>query len=171
VAGGMGAGGRILNVVERFDFRKGEWETVAEMPSAREHAVGAVAGDRMYVLGGRTLRSDSIDVVEVYDPENDRWRRAAPLPQDAGSLEAAAVDGFVLAIGGDDDREGWVTGAVQRYDPTSNEWTQLPPMRTKRHGMAAAIAGDRLWTFGGSPCARFAASPIVESFDLRLVSG
>ena len=46
---------------------------------------------------------------------------------------------------------------------------QLPPMRTKRHGMAAAIAAGRLYTFGGSPCARFAASDIVESFDLELV--
>jgi N-acetylneuraminic acid mutarotase len=171
VAGGMGAGGKVLDVVERFDFRTRRWERAADMPSAREHAASAVSGERMYVLGGRTLRSDSIDVVEVYDPANDRWRRATPLPQDAGSLEAASVEGFVLAIGGDDDREGWVTDAVQRYDPTSNQWTPLPPMRTKRHGMAAAIAGDRLWTFGGSPCARFAASPIVESFDLRLVSG
>ena len=170
VAGGMGAGGEVLDVVERFDFRTRRWERVADMPSAREHAAGAVAGGRMYVLGGRTLRSDSIDVVEVYDPAEDRWRRAAPMPQDAGSLEAAAVERFVLAIGGDDDREGWVTDAVQRYDPVSDRWTRLPAMRTKRHGMAAAIAGERLWTFGGSPCARFAASPIVESFDLRLVT-
>ena len=72
----------------------------------------------------------------------------------------------MLTVGGDDDREGWVTGALQRYDPRADEWTQLPPMRTKRHGMAAAVAGDRLWTFGGSPCAQFAARSIVESYDL-----
>ena len=170
IAGGIGAGGKIENVLERFDFRTRTWERAADMPTAREHVAGTVAGDRFYVLGGRTLRSDSIDVAEVYDPAHDRWRRAAPMPQDAGSLEAASVDGYVLAIAGDDDREGWVTGALQRYEPESNEWTQLPPMRTKRHGMAAAVVGDRLWTFGGSPCARFAASRIVESFDLRLVT-
>ena len=169
VAGGIGAGGVIENVLERYDFRTRRWERMAAMPTAREHVAGTVEGDRLYVLGGRTLRSDSIDAVEVYDPAHDRWRRAAPMPQDAGSLEAAAVDGYVLAIAGDDDREGWVTGALQRYDPQSNEWTQLPPMRTKRHGMAAATVDGRLWTFGGSPCARFAASRIVESFDVRLV--
>lgn len=170
VVGGMGAGGRIQNVLERFDFRTRRWERAADMPTTREHMAGTVSDGRFYVLGGRTLRSDSLDVAEVYDPQHDRWRRAAAMPQDAGSLEAAAVDGYVLAIAGDDDREGWVTGAIQRYDAESNEWSQLPPMRTKRHGMAAAAVGGRLWTFGGSPCARFAASRIVESFDLSLVA-
>jgi len=41
-------------------------------------------------------------------------------------------------------------------------------MRTERHGTAAAQGGGRLWIFGGSPCAKFAASDVVESFDLRL---
>jgi non-specific serine/threonine protein kinase len=122
------------------------------------------------VAGGRTLTSDSIDVVERYEPDADRWTRVRALPQRAGSFDAVSVDGYLVTVGGDNDAEGWVTGAVQRYDPRTNAWTQLPEMRTKRHGHAVAIAGDRLWAFGGSPCARFAARDIVESFDLRQVS-
>ena len=34
----------------------------------------------------------------------------------------------------------------------------------------AAYAADRIWAFGGSPCARFAASDIVESFDASRVA-
>jgi Kelch motif len=171
VAGGMTRNGRLSNAFEAFDFRTERWRRLAPIPTPREHMIGAAVDGAVYVAGGRTLTSDSIDVMERYDPETDRWTRVAPMPQDAGSLEGASVDSYFLAVAGDDDREGWVTGKIQRYDPGSNSWSQLPEMRTKRHGMAAAVADGRLWVFGGSPCARFAASDIVESFDLSLVSG
>jgi hypothetical protein len=38
-------------------------------------------------------------------------------------------------------------------------------MRTPRHGFAAAMLGSRIYAIGGSPCALFAASDIVESYD------
>jgi N-acetylneuraminic acid mutarotase len=170
VAGGMTRNGRLSNVLEAFDFRTEEWRRLADMPTPREHMIGAAVEGSFFVAGGRTLTTDSIDTFERYDPAGDRWTRVARMPQDAGSLEAASIDGYFVAVGGDDDREGWVTGAIQRYDPRSNQWVQLPEMRTKRHGMAAAVAGGRLWVFGGSPCARFAATDIVESFDASLVA-
>jgi N-acetylneuraminic acid mutarotase len=169
VAGGMTENGRLSAALEAFDFRTREWERLASMPTPREHVAAAVLDGRLYVMGGRTLETDSLDVVERYDPATNAWERLAPLPQRAGSFEGVAVAGRVLAIAGDDDREGWVTGAIQSYDPATDRWSQLPEMRTKRHGHAAAVAVGRLYTFGGSPCARFAASDIVESFDLGMV--
>jgi non-specific serine/threonine protein kinase len=160
----------VLSTLEAFDFTTGEWARRADMPTAREHAAYAAAADRLYVFGGRTPGNDAITVVETYEPGADRWRRVAQLPQRAGSFEAVVVDGYVVTVGGDSDIEGWVTGAVQRYDPARNAWLQLPEMRTKRHGMAVAYAGDRIWAFGGSPCARFAASAIVESFEASRVA-
>lgn len=169
VAGGMTENGRLSAALEAYDFETRRWQRLADMPTPREHVASAVLDGELYVMGGRTLQTDSLNVVERYDPAMDRWEAIAPLRQRAGSFEGAAVNGRVLAIAGDDDREGWVTGAIQSYDPSADRWSQLPQMRTKRHGLAAAIAAGRLYTFGGSPCARFAASDIVESFDLRLV--
>lgn len=169
VAGGMTDNGRLSPAVEAYDFGSGRWERLADIPTPREHVSSAVLDGRLYVMGGRSLVTDSLNTVERYDPATDTWEEVAPLRQRAGSLEGASVNGRVLAIAGDDDREGWVTGAIQSFDPDSGRWTQLPPMRTKRHGMSAAVADGRLYTFGGSPCARFAASDIVESFDLSLV--
>ena len=145
VAGGMSANGRLSDALEAFDFRTGEWERLAPIPTPREHVAAAVLDGHLYVMGGRTLETDSLDVVERYDPATDSWERLAPLPQRAGSFEGTAVD-----------------------DPATDSWSQLPEMRTKRHGHAAANAAGRLYTFGGSPCARFAARDIVESFDLRM---
>jgi hypothetical protein len=169
VAGGLSSHGRLSSALESYDFKTRRWQRLADMPTAREHVAAAVLDGKLYVMGGRSLEDDSLSVVERYDPAAARWETVAALRQAVGSLEGAAVDGRVLAIAGDDDREGWVTGAIQSYDPARDRWSLLPPMRTQRHGMAASIAAGRLYTFGGSPCARFAASDIAESFDLGFV--
>lgn len=170
VVGGMGANGRLLPTHEAYDFRTRRWQRLADLPTPREHAAGATLDGRFYVIGGRVHGSDAVDVVERYDPRTDGWDRLAGLPQRSGSLGVEAFSDKVLAVGGDDDAEGWVTGATQAYDPATDRWSQLPPMRTWRHGMGTSLAGGRLYAVGGSECALFAASDANESFDLRLVN-
>jgi len=163
VAGGMRSG-RAVRTVEAYDFKTGRWRRVADMPRSREHAAGAVVGGRFYVVGGRDLRDDSLETVERYDAARDAWEPMPPLPQPSGGLEAFELSGALVAMGGGDDRERWVTGAVQRLDPRTRTWSRLADMRTPRHGFGAAVADGSVWTFGGSPCALFAASDIVERF-------
>ena len=53
---------------------------------------------------------------------------------------------------------------MERYDPATNQWTQLPGLPTPRGGLGAAIAGKRLVTIGGeSPTGVF---NTVEVLDL-----
>ncbi|MFC1530263.1 kelch repeat-containing protein, partial [Gemmatimonadota bacterium] len=44
----------------------------APMPTARHSAVGAVIGNKFYVIGGNTP-SGSTDVIEIYDPSTNSW--------------------------------------------------------------------------------------------------
>lgn len=163
VAGGLAAG-TPLATVEAYDFGDGRWHRVADMPAPREHAAAAALDGRFYVIGGRNRRTDALADVTAYDPATDSWEAVADLPVASGGLEAVSYDGAILAMGGGDDRGGTVTGAVQRYDVGRDAWTQLPRMRTARHGFGAAVAGEAIYTFGGSPCALFAATDIVETF-------
>ncbi len=163
VAGGLSRGVPLARL-EIFDFGERRWSRGPDMPSGREHIAGAVLGGKFYVVGGRDRRTDALPHVERYDPAGRRWERLAPLPVPAGGLEAVVVEGAVLAMGGGNDRAGTVTGAVQRFEAKRGSWEQLPAMRTPRHGLGAAYAGGRLYAFGGSPCPRFAATDIVESF-------
>jgi hypothetical protein len=55
---------------------------------------------------------------------------------------------------------------VQEWDPKTSDWTLLSGMRTPRHGHATAVAMNRIWVFGGSPCAYFNSTDSVE--DLKL---
>lgn len=146
-----------------FDFDSSRWSRLPSMPSRREHVGQAVVGDRLYVLGGRSETVTASKVTEVYDASEGRWERLPDMPQGTGGLIGVVVDGDVIAVGGGNDMAGTVTGAVQRWDPRERRWTRLSDLRTPRHGHAATVAEDRIWVFGGSPCAYFNATDSVES--------
>lgn len=169
LAGGA-TGQRELSRVDAYDLKTGRWSRLADMPTARQHVGAATVDGKLYVLGGRDGRSDAIDVAERHDPRTDRWETLPSMPQATGGLDTVTIGGTVVAIGGGNDRAGTVTGAVQRFDPGSDRWERLPDLRTPRHGHGAAYAGGRLWVFGGSPCAYYAASDLVESLPEPSVS-
>lgn len=145
-----------------FDFRTGRWSRLPNMPSRREHVGDAVVDGKLYVLGGRAPHSLAVDTAQRYNAAARRWESLPPMPVPAGGLAGVAAKGKAIAIGGGNDEAGTVTGAVQEFDPASGEWTRLPDLRTPRHGHGAALVGDKIWVFGGSDCAYFNATDLVE---------
>lgn len=140
-AGGMLAGnpGHAGKVFEIFDFRLRRCMRGPDMPTAREHLAGAVLKGRFYVIGGRNPYTDALPNAEAYDPRTKSWQKLAPLPVPSGGLGAVAADGAVYAIGGGNDRASTVIGAVQKFDERTLHWSEVPTMRTKRHGFGVAF--------------------------------
>jgi N-acetylneuraminic acid mutarotase len=150
-----------------YDFDTRKWSGLPSMRTKREHVGGTVLGDDLYVLGGREESDLASRVAEVYDVKERRWRTLPSMPVGAGGLGAVTVDGDVIAVGGGDDGAGTVTGAVQEWDPKIESWSLIANgMRTPRHGHATAAWGDKIWVFGGSPCAYYNATDSVESVKL-----
>lgn len=145
-----------------FDFGSRRWSRLPSMPRPRDHTGSIAIGDTLYVLGGRTPKSFAVKTAESYDVERRRWNRLAPMPVGSGGLGVVAADGRLFAVGGGNDLAETVTGAVQELEPGSGEWTQLPSLRTPRHGHGTALADGKIWVFGGSPCAYFNATDGVE---------
>lgn len=143
---------------EVFDPATGRWSQAADAPTARNSAAAAVIDDEIYVVGGRqahaqpdgSLRQVNLSTLEIYDPQADRWRTGAPMPQAQGGLAAAAFDGKLYVFGG----EQWVPdqkvfASSWRYDPATDRWDALPDLPTPRHGLAAATVGNRIHVVGG----------------------
>lgn len=142
-----------------FDPATEEWSAAPDMPTARNsHAAVAIDG-KMYVVGGRQFTQQengeyaSVNVasLEVYDPVAESWETLAPLPQAAGGITAAVVDGKLYAFGGEQwvpeqavIAEAWV------YEPAVDQWTAAPDMPTPRHGIAAGAIDDQIFVIGGA---------------------
>ena len=152
------------------------WETARPLPMARNSAAAALMDGAIWVAGGRTVSGGGTGRLDRYDPGEDRWDTLAPIPpspetgqQVGGGLAMAAISGRLAAFGGEWFAPGG--GGVFRetwlYDPRADRWEAGPPMRTPRHGLAAAAVDGVIYAIaGGEVVSGGRAGAVVEALRL-----
>jgi N-acetylneuraminic acid mutarotase len=76
------------------------WRTHAPLPTPRTEVAAAVAGGRIYVVGGYLADGSSTGEVDYYLPSADRWFRAPNLPAEVNHAAATSAGGRVVVAGG-----------------------------------------------------------------------
>jgi Kelch motif len=145
VAGGMvGASGRYVLRLQRFDPRRNSWTRGPDLPGEARAAAGAAFGGRLYVVGGQTSRGVSGRVF-AYDVRSRRWSIRAPLPSPVYNAGAAALRGRL-----------YVAGGVRRIDPVrtvfvydGTRWRTTAPLPQALHTLALVPFRGELWAIGG----------------------
>ena len=101
---------------------RGSWTMVASMLQGVDHASAGTDGSNLFIFGGRSdgvnVNDAGIDLVQVYDPQRNSWRRGpAPLPFGRGGMGAAVfLGGRFFVFGGEtklhaeDSNAVWATG-------------------------------------------------------------
>jgi N-acetylneuraminic acid mutarotase len=163
VAGGM----TVLNTeyqdavssVIAFNTTSGAWqrlhENAANIPSGRQHALGAVVGNTLYVVGGRWFEKINVraDVFMLnLDHEEEGWSTADnAMPTARGGIYGAVADGKIFVFGGEanPDSENGVFSQVEAFDLESRTWEELPDMPVPRHGSSAVGVGHSIYIPGG----------------------
>ena len=170
---------RGLGTVEAYDPASNTWKELTPMPTPRNHAaIGAVNG-KIYVIGGRVgaafigLASDT-SLVEVYDPATDTWGTpGARMPTTRSALAYGVYNNRIYVAGGEfqDPQQQTVFRTFEDYDAASNTWTVLPPMAIARHGVAAAVIGNRFYAVSGdvqsSGTGVEVSTPVVSAFEFN----
>ena len=151
-----------LSSVEIYDIPSGTWSSAAEMPTARHHHGAATMDGQVVVAGGRGESDLSSDAVEQFDPARGRWTSLPSLPLGAGGLALVATPQLLIAIGGGDDDEQWVTPAAWALGSGAEEWIRLADLNVPRHGHGAAAVSSGVFVFGGAPCPGFGTSDVAE---------
>lgn len=127
------------------------WTTAAPLPNPRNHLGATVLNGKAYVLGGQHTYKEgttSQKQVDVYNPANDSWARAADLPHSRSHISASTfvMDGRLIVAGGsvNNGTSGASTTEVAMYDPGSNKWSQLPALPSGRKTPVAGTDGTRI---------------------------
>jgi N-acetylneuraminic acid mutarotase len=146
----------VVGTVEEYDPATNQWRSRAAMPTARNHFFAGAVGGKIYAIDGRigsvfVTKSDTIDLVEAYDPATDHWALAARAPTTRGDVTGEAHNGLLYVAGGEfQDFERKMTfWAVEVLNPVTGAWSTLPHMQVARHGFAAAFIGNKLHVMGG----------------------
>ena len=161
-------GDRSVTVAETavFDPATNSWSTLAPMPTPRNHLGAAVVRGKIYVIGGRP---DQLNVNEAYDPVTNTWSVKAPMPTARSGLAVASLDNFIFAFGGEGNRASPVGTFSQTevYNVDLDLWTILQPMPVPRHGIGAAVVGNRILIPGGATIEGVGATAQSEVFAVN----
>lgn len=121
----------------------------------QEHGVAGF-DDKIFVVGGVHYNNnntvETVNLVEYYATEKQKWHVAAPLPQAVNHANAAAVDGKVYVLGSLSAGVNW-TALPDTYVYTfgNDSWTALAPMPegTARGASAIEVYKDTVYLAGG----------------------
>lgn len=131
------------------------------IPSARDHACGAVVGGALYFIGGR--RTGISAAVHAYTP-GGAWEGKAVMPTARAGMGCGVVGDEIVVVGGEGNAAAplGVFPQVEAYAPATNTWRSLDSMRTPRHGMGAAGHDGKLYVPGGATRAGFGSTSKFE---------
>jgi hypothetical protein len=138
VSGGLGADGQLVTDAEMFDGNK--WTKIGTPLAPLNHLAAVSDGHCYYAIGGRGVDEDDVkDTVESYCLATHKWSLLKSLPTPVADVGAALVGGQIVVAGGEAGTTRYAS--VWAYNISSNTWSNLPPMKAERHGLALLSAG------------------------------
>ena len=145
-----------------YALQDDDWDPLPPLRHARAAAAAAVVGDKIVVVGGQA-NGKLVPQTEVYD--GHEWTDAKDIPTPREHLGAASDGRYLYAVGGRQLSNDANSTAFERYDPESNEWTELEPMPEKVGSVGVGYAAGRIVAVGGED----ADKPYddVQGYDIR----
>jgi N-acetylneuraminic acid mutarotase len=144
-----------------FNPQTNTWSETEPMKAPRtfSQSVKLLNGD-VLVAGGIRIGSDppqTINAVEIYDPDTNRWREVQPLSQARYAFFLSSLpSGDVIAIAGSRDWDSfWSQNSfvkeIEEFDPASEQWSvigELPQPGAYFAGIQ--IMDGRIFVTGGN---------------------
>ncbi len=140
-----------------YDPATDVWAEGPAAPEPHGETVCVEMDRRVHVIGGRIPQGDAnqrwTDHVDsdrhfVLDTASGAWERAAPALVKRNSAAGALLGDAVHVVGGRQVGGGNLTDH-EVYDRREDRWRTAAPMPQGQGGLAAAVAGGRLYAFGG----------------------
>jgi hypothetical protein len=171
VAGGNSVSfSKPLDTVEVMDVQTRVWSTAASLPHPYSHASATICGEQLYMLGGGSLKSVlTCSLTKLLQSRSKTssipvWHRIADVP--VCSTTCAAVNGELVAVGGEDVKGKTTSSAIHKYNPTTDSWDIISNMPTARyHSLVAVLPTNEVMMVVGGNISMFSVTDKVEIFS------
>ncbi|XP_024050005.1 ectoderm-neural cortex protein 1-like isoform X2 [Terrapene carolina triunguis] len=142
-----------------------------DIPSPRKECSACALGCKVYVTGGKGSENGASKDVWVYDTLHDEWAKAAPMLVARFGHGSAELDHCLYVVGGHTAVSGSFPASpsvslkqVEHYDPQSDKWSLVAPLREGVSNAAVVGAKMKLFVFGGTSVNQ-EKLPKVQCFD------
>jgi hypothetical protein len=125
------------------------WALMATLPTARGETATAVAGGRLYVIGGLIgLNAAPTAEVSAYDAGANVWTDVAPLPEARDHAAAVGLGSSVYVSGGASSA-GELQATFWILMRGAEAWRELPPMPEARYAHRMVEVDENIYVVGG----------------------
>ncbi|TGD76684.1 malectin domain-containing carbohydrate-binding protein [Hymenobacter wooponensis] len=141
------------NLTQRYEVATNTWINLAPAPLAVTHMGVAVAGKKVWLIGGFVGNHPGpvTSAVQVYDTQTNSWSLGPPLPAPRGSGAAAVVGHHLHAFGGllPDRRTDTGDHYVLDLNNIAAGWHTAAPLPEPRNHLGGATVGGKIYAIGG----------------------
>jgi N-acetylneuraminic acid mutarotase len=147
-----------------YDPQSDSWSDGGQIPEGVHHAGFVHLDGRLFIVGGfRETGFEPTPAVRIYDLARGTWSEGSPMPTPRGAMAVAVLNGRIHAVGGNvagrdalhehhagaEITEDNSVAVHEVYDPRTDRWETLPPMRTPRNHHAGIALNGRLHVVAG----------------------
>ncbi|XP_026057989.1 kelch-like protein 25 isoform X1 [Carassius auratus] len=157
--------------IYQVDHKAKEIIPKSDLPSPRKEFSACAIGCKVYVTGGRGSENGVSKDVWIYDTVHEEWSKGAPMLIARFGHGSAELENCLYVVGGHTAIAGVFPASpsvslkqVERYDPLTNKWTMMAPLRDGVSNAAVVSAKLKLFVFGGTTIHRDKASK-VQCYD------
>lgn len=122
------------------------WQPGPALPLPTKECPAVVAGDDVWMFGGRSTANALLASVRYLDSSLGAWVTAGAMPEVRSGHAAAYIGGKFYLAGG---FTPYPTSSARAFDPATGAWWSVAPMPAANSGMAACTDGAYLYVFGG----------------------
>ena len=131
--------------VMSYDTQSGTWSSLPSLPEPRSSHDAMVVGDRLYVVGGWTLKGDETTWLTTawslnLSDTSRQWEPVPSPPFNRRAISLVALGDRLYALGGMNE-EGGPTTEVSYFDTTKSDWNAAPSL----HGRPMNGFGVAAW--------------------------
>jgi len=124
-----------------------DWKIAGVMKEGRSFLGSAAVQDNVYNIGG--CLNESFSTIEVWNPETGEFTEKSRSLSKRDSQGQIAMNGDIYCIGGYDNLTNTYLSSVEKYSPSSDTWSKLPPINTARRSPGVVQYRNRLYIVGG----------------------
>jgi N-acetylneuraminic acid mutarotase len=151
-----GAHRKLFNLVntsvhEVYDPKTDRGETLAPLPTARDHLTVSVIGKKLHAIGWRVNvdYNNNLNTHEAYDTKTSKWSLHTPLSTARSGITSQVLNGLIHVFGGESGVGTFVEN--EAYDPSTNKWKIFNSIPSGRHGLASVVWKNQIHLLTGGP--------------------
>eukprot|EP00897_Mesotaenium_endlicherianum_P004205 jgi/Mesen1/3812/ME000206S02985 len=139
------------NTCRTFDPLTDTWHPMPPLPPEVRGVGSAVAGGKLYVLGGWREAACALSAVHCFDFRTHRWQRMADMATPRCYMVWGTIDDKIYVAAGMSRptlQPEWEITSVEVYDPGADTWRFVAPMTVHSRLACAITHGGKLLVGG-----------------------